>query len=167
MKRTTILLEADLLLEVQQLAREQHVTTSQVIQQAVADYVEGLRRSRSYPSGGREESPSVESSGWPTDALQPAEEKSETPPAEDTREPTEALDSGAGRPSWLRLVAVAVGGLCALLALVEFARAATQFAGAAVPLEVVINYVVPGILLGVVASASFFIASQSRRTGPT
>jgi len=166
MKRTTILLEEDLLLEVQQLAKEQQTTTSQVIQQAVADYVEGQRGIRSYPAA-EEEPPAGEPSERLGEPIQPVEQKPEPTAAERQPLPAEGMEMGTRRFSWLALISLVVGALSALLALIAFLLAAVQLTGQAQPMEVLVNYVVPGLLLGVVAAAFLFIASQSRRSRPT
>lgn len=167
MKRTTILLEEDLLLEIQQLAKEQQTTTSQVIQQAVADYVEGQRRIRSYPAAEEDEPPAGEPSERLAEPIQPVEQKPEPAAVEHKTPPAEGMEMGARRFSWLALISLVVGALSALLALSEFLLAAAQLTGQAQPMEVLVNYVVPGLLLGVVAAAFLFIASQSRRSHPT
>jgi hypothetical protein len=166
MKRTTILLEEDLLLEVQQLAKEQQTTTSQVIQQAVADYVEGQRRIRSYPAAA-EEPPAGEPSEPLAQPIQPVEQEPEPAAAERQPLPAEGMEMGTRRFSWLALISLVVGALSAMFALIEFLLAAAQLTGQAQPMEVLVNYVVPGLLLGVVAAAFLFIASQSRRSRPT
>jgi hypothetical protein len=165
MKRTTILLEEDLLLEVQQLAKEQQTTTSQVIQQAVADYVDGQRRIRSHPAA--EEPPAGEPSERPAEPIQPVVQKPQPVAAEHQPLPAEGMEMGTRRLSWLALISLIVGALSALFALIEFLLAAAQLTGQAQPMEVLVNYVVPGLLLGVVAAAFLFIASQSRRSRPT
>jgi len=165
MKRITILLEEDLLLEVQQLAKEQHVTTSQVIQQAVADYVQDQSRIWSYPPGTEEGPSQPESPGLLAERAQPAEERPKPPPAEFRT----TLTSGASarRFPWLTMISLIVGGLTAVFALIEFVQAAGQLADGGQPVEVLVNYVVPGLLLGVVAWACFFIANQSRQSRST
>jgi len=167
MKRTTILLEEDLLLEVQQLAKEQQITTSQVIQQAVADYVEGQRRSRFYPPPTEEKFPHIEPSEPLAEPAQPVEEKSEPVPVEHQPTLGKGIVVEVKHIPWLTLIPLILGGLSALFALLEFLQAVGQLTGQAQPLEVVVNYIIPGVLLGIVAAAFLFIASQSRRSRAT
>jgi len=168
MKRTIILLEEDLLLEVQQLAKEQQITTSQVIQQAVANYVQGQRQSRSSPPALEEEFPQIEPSEPLVEPVQPVEEEKLEPVlAEHQPAPAQGIGVEAKRLSWLTLISLILGGLSGLFALLQFLQAAGQLTGHAQPLEVVINYLVPGILLGIVAAAFCFIASQGRRSRAT
>lgn len=144
MKRTAILLEESLLLEVQQLAKEQQVTVSQVIQQAVADYVESQRRGRSHPTELEGAVPPIE----------PSE-----PPAEPAQQPAPALwGSQTGRALWPAFIALILGGVSALFALLELLLAAEKFAGSAQPLVVALNHLLPGVLLVIVAAAFIFIA---------
>ncbi|MEA3345953.1 MAG: ribbon-helix-helix protein, CopG family [Chloroflexota bacterium] len=159
MKRTTVLLEEDLLLEIQQLAKEQRITTSQVIQRAVADYVED--QSASHPE------PYEETKIGVIERLQP-DESPESPvesarPVEEATEPVSPAESTRGF-SGLTLIPFILGGLSALFALFEFVRAAGQITGHGQPLEVVINYIVPGILLSIIAAAFFFVGGQSQRS---
>lgn len=167
MKRTTILLEEDLLFEIQQLAKEQQVTTSQVIQQAVADYVGGQRRSRSHLPATEEEFPRLESSDSLAEPAQPVEEKSEPVPVEHQPVPTKGIGAKAKQLPWLTLICFILGGLSALFALFGFLQAVGQLAGHGQPLEVAVNYLIPGVLLAIIAVAFFFIASHSQRSRAT
>lgn len=160
MKRTTILLEENLLLEVQQLAKEQQVTTSQVIQQAVADYVEVQRRSRSQPPVTEEASPSRSSASL-AEPVQPVEARSE--PASVGHQPIPAQGSQVrGKPfPWLALIFFVLGGLSAPFALVEFILTIGEFTSGVRPLEVTFNHLLPGLLLTLIAVGFLFVASQS------
>jgi len=175
MKRTAILLEESLLLEVQQLAKERQVTVSQVIQQAVADYVESQRRSRSRPPVSEEVVPPSEPSEPSTEPARPTEE--EPSPASAERQPTpvaarkvaQALEaehqptpapqgSQIAQALWPALIAFILGGLSALFALLELLLAVEKFTGSAQPLGVALNHLVPGVLLVIVAVAFIFVA---------
>jgi len=161
MKQTTILLDESLLVEVQRLAEERHTTTSQVIQQAVAGYVTGQRRGAVTASVAEEQSPRTEPSDQLAEPVQPNEAKPEPAPLECQPSPTEGGEGRAERSLWVKWVSLVAGGLSTLSALFFLVRAAGQFTGRARALEVVVNYLLPGLLLGVVAAASFFVASQS------
>jgi len=171
MKRTTILLEEDLLLEVQQLAKERQVTTSQVIQQAVADYVERQRQQRTQALVESAEVETKEATSprlpdeQPARATPPAQVVPVRPPMPHESAPAQVPHATAERTSRLSLIPLVLGGLGAIFALLEIVRAIEQFATRARPLEVVVNYLLPGVLLGVVAAALFVIARQVRESG--
>ena len=165
MKRTTILLEEDLLLEVQQLAKEQQITTSQVIQQAVADYVSA--RSQGHLSPTVAERRRTVPSERTEPALRPAHRGRKRPRAARRGRraaPVEGAVVGTQAIHWPTVVPLALGALVALLAFIEIAQAVMQLADRARVLGVLLNYVLPGLLLGIVAAALLYIGIQSRQS---
>jgi hypothetical protein len=165
MKRTTILLEEDVLLEIQQLAKQHQVTTSQVIQRAIADYVETQRQMRLHPPGTDDGPAPLRPSRRTPEPVRYVRE-TPAPAAEHPSESAQGVEEAEGGETYgLRpiLVPLVVGGLSALFALFELVQAIGRFATNARALEVVINHLLPAVLLGVVAAAFFFVASQNRR----
>jgi hypothetical protein len=163
MKHTTILLDESLLLEVQRLAEERHTTTSQIIQQAVAEYLADEHQSAVTASLAEDQLPQDEPSEPLTEPVQPIEARPEPVPLERQLSLAEGGEEKTERFPWAKWVPLVAGGLSALAALFLLIRGVGQFTGRTRVLEVVINYLLPGLLLGVVAAASFFIVSQSEQ----
>jgi predicted transcriptional regulator len=166
MKHTTIMLDESVLFEIQQLAKERHTTTSQVIQQAVTEYVEGQRRSAVSAPVAEEQWPEAKPSEPLAERVQPLEAKPEPVPLEGEPSLTEGGEGRTGRFPWVMWVSLAAGGLSALSALFLLVQAAGELIGRARGLEVVVNFLLPGLLLGLVAAAFLFIASQSQQSRP-
>jgi hypothetical protein len=167
MKRTTILLENDLLTEVQRLAKERHTTTSQVIQQAVAEYVAD-------PSGSQAPAPVTEEARASIEPFELLIEPGESPGAKSGSAPVgshlapiEGTRVATGHSPSITLILLAVGGLSALSALFLCGRAVGQLIGRGPTLGMLVNYLLPGLLLGVIATASFIIATQRRQPPPS
>ena len=167
MKRTTILLEEDLLLEVQQLAKEQQITTSQVIQQAVARFVEAQRRGRQAPPAPEQRPIVLPRPPRPMpEPVRLAQERTAAGLVDSY--PTlieEAMETSSKKAPWSTLIPLALGVMSALFALFVIIQAVSHLANHVRPLEIVVNSLVPGLLLGVVATAFLYLANEGRRSG--
>ena len=164
MKRTIILLDENLLLEIQQMAKDQDATASQVIQQALVQYCQGQRSGRSHGDAGRA-SPGRSASQHKADSAVEAQPGS--PASRSQHGSGERRGQSGARSVWQILLSTALGALAGLFAASEFVRAASQFAGGEPPLQWVVTHIVPGALLTVIAGAFFFIALRSLRRAAT